>query len=346
VRVVVVSSYPPRHCGVGTYAAGQVADLRVAGHDVWVISPPDGQGDERVRAFGGRPFLRAVRRARRADRVVVHFQPGLWYRPRRPVSKVLTSLGLLWLTMRRPATELVVHEANRPRWGGLRPDDLLLGLALRRARLLFHTDTERRQLEREFHLRVRRHALVEHAVHLGGREPVPRSEARAALAIPEHVRLFVCPGFLHPDKGFERAVEAFGRPSSWPAPPLGDPEPSDRRLVVVGSVRDRTMENLAYVGRLRDLCERTSGVTFLDTYLDEEDFDRWIAAADRLVLPYRRSWSSGVLARARAIGTAVIVAATGGLPEQAGPEDRVFETDEELARLLHDAVGDRAGAAP
>jgi glycosyltransferase involved in cell wall biosynthesis len=346
LKVVVVSSYPPRHCGVGAYAAGQVAELRAAGHDVRVISPPDGHGDERVRAFGGRPFLRAVRRSRSADRVVVHFQPGLWYRPRRPVSKVLTSLGLLWLTMRRPSTELVVHEANRPRWGGLRPDDLLLGLALRRARLLFHTDTERRQLEREFHLRVRRHTLVEHTVHLGGREPVRRSEARAVLAIPEHITLFVSPGFLHPDKGFERAVEAFGRLTSSPAPVPGHLEPSDRRLVVVGSVRDRTMENLAYVGRLRDLCERTPGVTFLDSYLDDEDFDRWIAAADRLVLPYRRSWSSGVLARARAIGTPVIVAATGGLPEQTGPEDRVFETDEELARLLHDAAGDRAGAAP
>jgi glycosyltransferase involved in cell wall biosynthesis len=276
--------------------------------------------------------------------VVVHFQPGLWYRPRRPVSKVLTSLGLLWLTMRRPATELIVHEADPPRWGGLRPDDLLLGLAFRRARLVLHTDAERRQLERAHHLRVRRHALVDHGSNVVIRVPVSRSEARTALGIPEHVTLFVCAGFLHPDKGFDGAVEAFGRAGRSSEPP-GDREPGDRRLVVVGSVRDRTMENLAYVGKLRDLCERTQGVTFLDAYLDDADFDRWIAAADRVVLPYRRSWSSGVLARARTLGTPAIVSATGGLPEQAGPADRVFEADDELAALLLDPAGDREVAA-
>jgi glycosyltransferase involved in cell wall biosynthesis len=328
----VVSSYPPRHCGVGAYAAAQVAALRAAGHDVRVISPPDGQGDERVRAFGGRPFLRAVRRSRDADRVVVHFEPGLWYRPRRPVSKVLTSFGLLWLALRRPATELVIHEANRPRWGGLRPDDLLLGLAFRRARLAFHTRTERRRLERDHHLRVRRHVLIDHASQVAVHGSVSRIEARTALGIEEHVELFVCAGFLHADKGFDRAVEAFGGAPSSSAGP-GD-EARVRQLVVVGSVRDRTMENLAYAGRLRDLCERTPGVTFLDAFLDDVAFDRWIAAADRVVLPYRRSWSSGVLARAHAIGTPAIVADVGGLREQAGHDDVVFETDEELRRLL------------
>ena len=60
----------------------------------------------------------------------------------------------------------------------------------------------------------------------------------------------------------------------------------------------------------------------------------WLAAADWLVLPYRRSWSSGVLARAQALGTPAIVAAVGGLPEQAGDGDMVFDDDEGLRAAL------------
>jgi glycosyltransferase involved in cell wall biosynthesis len=74
----------------------------------------------------------------------------------------------------------------------------------------------------------------------------------------------------------------------------------------------------------------------VEGYVSDEDFDAWIAAADRLVLPYRRSWSSGALARARALGTPAIVSAVGGLAEQAGPDDTVFTDDAELAALLRE----------
>jgi glycosyltransferase involved in cell wall biosynthesis len=111
--------------------------------------------------------------------------------------------------------------------------------------------------------------------------------------------------------------------------------------VILGSVKDRTMDNLAYVGRLRDLVDRTPGAQLRTDYLDDEAFDRWIAAADRVVLPYRRSWSSGILARARRLGTPAIVSAVGGLPEQAGPDDEVFTTDEDLVDLM---AGDREAA--
>ena len=45
MRILVVSSYPPRHCGIGAYARDQVSDLRAAGHHVTVLTAPDGQGE-------------------------------------------------------------------------------------------------------------------------------------------------------------------------------------------------------------------------------------------------------------------------------------------------------------
>ena len=91
MRVLLVSSYPPRHCGIGVYARTQAERLRADGHAVTVLSPPDGDGDIRVPFLGGRAFLRAAAIGARFDRIVVHFQPALYYRPRAPVSKVLTS---------------------------------------------------------------------------------------------------------------------------------------------------------------------------------------------------------------------------------------------------------------
>ena len=68
--------------------------------------------------------------------------------------------------------------------------------------------------------------------------------------------------------------------------------------------------------------------------MSDGEFDRWVAAADWVILPYRRSWSSGVLARAHALGTPAIVAATGGLPEQAAERDVVVHDDEELRSAM------------
>jgi glycosyltransferase involved in cell wall biosynthesis len=314
----VVSSYPPRHCGIGAYARAHADRLRAAGDDVTVLSPPDGDGDVRVSFDAGRPFREAVRIGGGFDRILVHFQPGLYYRPRAPMSKIATSLGLLRLTARHPQTEVLVHEADAPvRW---RPDYVVLRRALARARLLFHTEAEREQLDRTYRIRARA-TIVPHAEGVSVRT-IDRDEARRRLDIPAGERVYVCPGFLHPAKGYERAIEAWNR--------AGMPG----RLVIVGSVRDATPENLAYATLLREAAAGVDRLTLVEDYVSDEDFDAWIAAADLVILPYRRSWSSGTLARAQRLGTPAVVAAVGGLEEQAGPADTVFRTGDELVELL------------
>ena len=319
---MVVSSYPPRRCGIGSYARATVERMREAGDRVVVLSPPDGEGDVRVPFGWGRPFLRAARIGDRFDRIQVQFQPGLYYRPGLAPSKVFASLFLLWLVVRRAQTEIVVHEFERPAlW---RPDHLLLRLAFQRSRLAFHTDAERRRLEQSYRVRTR-FRLVDHSDGVRVASPVGREEARRRLGVARDQTLLLCAGFLQPDKGFDRAVRAFD----------GSPQ---ARLVILGSVREPTPVNLRYARGLRELCERTPCVTLIEDYVSDEDFDAWIQAADRLVLPYRRSWSSGALARAHRLGTPAIVSDAGGLPEQAAPSDAVFTSDSELATLMAEAA--------
>jgi glycosyltransferase involved in cell wall biosynthesis len=326
MNVLLVSSFPPRPCGIGAYAATQARRLRDEGHRITVISPPDGTGDHRVAFHGGRPFRLAARRGGGFDRIVVHFQPALYGRPRSPLSAMGTALGLLSLVRRRPQTEILVHEADPPRWW--RPDEALLRRAFRAApMLLFHTEREREQLERLYRIRVRAR-LLDHRTGITTGPPVSRSAARERLGLPADETVFLAPGFIHADKGFDRAGQAVRR--------------SGGRLYVVGSVKDPTPANMATLERLRALAEGDS-LRLIDRYVTDDELDAWIAAADAVVLPYRRSWSSGVLARAQAIGTPAVVTGVGGLPEQASDRDHVVSNDEELAAVLSRLAGDRAG---
>jgi glycosyltransferase involved in cell wall biosynthesis len=289
---------------------------------VTVLSAPDCDGNLQAELLGGRAFLRAARIGRRFDRIVVHFQPALYYRPRAPLSKVLTSLGLWWLVVRRP-TEIIVHEADRPvRW---RPDYALLRAAFARAAAMrFHTRAERLALESAYGITVRG-SVIPHLVHAAIAE-TDRDDARRALGIDPGGPVFVIPGFIQPSKGIDRALPAFQGGGA-------------ARLWVVGSVRDRTPENDAYVQRLRRRTEQELRMRLIEQFLGDEEFDRWIVAADWVLLPYRTSWSSGVLARAHALGTPALVTAVGGLAEQAVDGDVVVPNDDEgILRAIDEAA--------
>ena len=301
--------------------------MRESGDQVTVISPPDGDGDRRVPFDGGRPFRVAARLAPEFDRILVHFQPALYFRPRAPVSKIRTSLALLRLSRDHDGTEILVHEADRPiRW---RPDYVLLRRAFASTPLLlFHTERERQQLEESYGIRVNA-KLVDHRDGIALRATPSREEARRLLDLPSDACVFVSPGFLHPDKGLERAIEAIRRTGAG-------------ALFIVGLVKDATPRNLAYAQHLRE--QSGDGVELIERFLDEAELDAWTAAADGVVLPYRQSWSSGALARAQALGTPAIVTAVGGLPEQATDRDVVVTSDGELDQALRTIGASRKGA--
>jgi glycosyltransferase involved in cell wall biosynthesis len=279
-------------------------------------------------------FREVARRGAAFERIVVHFQPGLYYTPgaTAAVSKIRTSMALLSLVRRRPQVEILVHEAHPPtRW---RPDHLILRRAFAKAHLLFHTDAERRALERDYRIGVRAR-LVDHRDGVRVEVAGNKEEARRRLGLDAAEPLLLCAGFIHPWKGYDRAIRAFAA-SEGPG-----------RLEIVGSVRDESAENLAYAAELRRLAAATEGVTLVETFQADEEFDTWMTAADRVVLPYTRAWSSGALARARVLGTPAIVSAVGGLAEQAGPDDIVVRSAEELRAAFQRVRGTaRAGPTP
>ena len=120
--------------------------------------------------------------------------------------------------------------------------------------------------------------------------------------------------------------------AAWPAVRAGVP---GARLFVVGTV----LESVAALDRLAEL----EGVDVRIGWLDDDDVDRWAAAADVCLLPYAHGVHSGVLHRAVVAGTPVI--ASPSLADEVGRFDAgaVVELD---PKYWSDAISRALGDEP
>jgi glycosyltransferase involved in cell wall biosynthesis len=293
--------------GIAVYA-GQFAErLRSEGHEVAVASPePSGAEyvlDVRKRGAG----VRLARLVRRFDRLVVQFQPEMLGDPgttRLTRGRSLLRLGLGLRAAR--SAELYIHEVD-PGSGPLAP----LVRALTRLvfapadRLTVHTQREYEDLSQAFGIAKRRIRVVSQGEYLQRRTETTQATARATLGLPIEQLVFLAIGFLHPRKGFDLAIRAFAEVRSERA-----------RLYVVGSMWREDDVSRAHVAQLRELAGQVPEVELREGYLSDEEFDRWIVAADALVLPYRSGWSSNVMERGLLYERQVIMSDVGGMSEQ------------------------------
>jgi len=327
-RVLMVSTYPPRHCGVAAYARQAVDALRAAGHVVEVLSPPDGAGTYRAPLRGFLNPLRILWHGCRYDEVVVQYSHPDFYHGERPAkwfNWLTTASWLLTFVCLRRKLTLVVHEP--PHFPNVLHRRSLARLAWRVVpRVRFHTARERDAVERLFGFRFRegQALLVDHRSDFRPFARMSREDARRQLGVPTTTTMFLCIGFLQPSKGFDRAARVFARY------PLQGAD-----LYVVGSVRlPHDTEACAHRNQLAALAHGLSNVHLVERYLSDEEFDTWILASDYVVLPYRAGSSSGVLARAALLGRPAIVADVGGLSQQRQSSDHLFSTDDELAAII------------
>jgi len=331
LRYLMVSTYPPTRCGIGAYAEQSVAKLRSEGHTVDVVSP-DGQGDVKFAwdLRGGTRLLRLLRLFPDYDRVVLQYQWAFYYRDlfvrQNRWDTLKTTLSFMLLFLRKRSLEVVAHEipflAGKQGWvykwkWKLAP------------RLIFHTSTELELFEKRYGMRLSRDRVeirTHHAVFNRFSNDT-RASARHRLGIDPNAVVFLCIGFLQRHKGFDRAIKAFKAAGRAGA-----------ELYVVGSIRVPHPDNTQYVSELRNLVSSSPATHLVESFVSNEDFDTWITAADWVVFPYAEIWSSGVLARTRLLDRPAIVSAVGGLPEQVGKCDLLFDTDEELVSAFHTAA--------
>jgi glycosyltransferase involved in cell wall biosynthesis len=331
-RVLVVGRFPPVEDGVARYADQLIDAL---GGDRAFVRLGDG-GDIWGKLAGGLRPLRIARFSWNRDDVLVMYLPSYFLR-----GGLLSRMASYWALLvvsRVRRTTFVIHERDDER------DDERLtqpgrrtGLAFRleeairrrlwarRVNLVFHTEWERDRFAERFPSRGRTERIVTHGAHFTTGVTAGKSEARARLGLPSEDALLLCIGFISPHKDYERVIRAM---ESAP----------DRVLHIVGARINEYPAVVAYLDRLRGLVARTPNVHLHEGFVEDEEFDLWIRAADAVVIPYRVASSSGIVARAHLLGARVLSSGAGGIAGQLGPADTVFASDAELVEAIR-AVG-------
>lgn len=331
MRILMVSIYAPARDGIAAYAIQTVKRLRAEGHDVEVLSPGPSAAHHHLDLRGPRGALALARRVRGYDRVIVQFHPDIFFpAPTTRKERLRGSAALMFAFRTAKHLELRVHEVDY-RWGhGSRPDAVAVRAMFRAVdSIVVHTEKEADDFTAAFGVDRTRVVVTAHGADFVRRVQATRDEARTALGIPTDEFMFLGIGFIQPHKGFDRAVAAFRG------------MPAGHRVDIVGSVRVEEPAFVRHVDELRELCDQTPGAHLHAGYLSDDDFDRWIVAADVVVLPYRSIWSSGVLERALLYDRPVIATRVGGLDAQAAGRAGVTiieDDDRALAAVMRSAA--------
>lgn len=330
MKVLIVATAPRAHCGIAAYAVQQAELLRREGHTVDWASTDRGTEDVRYPLQGRdrRDLARLSLIARGYDKVILHYQHDLFYRALD--ARDLSSKNLLLAALFRshPDVEVVVHEliadlVDAKKVGRrVATTEQLKWRAAKK--LVFHTETERRRFVAAMPSAAGRCVVREHHAEMVKFREVSQAKARTELSIPAQAPVFLCIGFIQESKGFDRAIRAFAQVKN-----------ADARLYIVGSLRLERLADRQHLDQLRAFAERDARVTVLEQFVDDAQFDTWLSAADVVLLPYRDICSSGVAARSRLHSKRMLVSNAGGLKDQLGTGDLVFDTDLELAHTLN-----------
>jgi glycosyltransferase involved in cell wall biosynthesis len=346
-RILVVGPYAPYRDGIAAYVVQQVRDLRRAGHHVEVLSPLPSAAHHHLDFASPRAALALQRLARTFDRVVLHFHPD-YYFPQPATFRVRTTHGAaLGKALRAgPPATLVLHEIDE-RWGTSRD---AAAVALRYfigsfATLQVHDRAQADELADAFGADRTRIEVVAHGHHFVRHVDDDRASARRALGLDPDAHVSLCIGFVAEHKGFDRAITAFDRANQ--RRPADATVLRSAELHIVGSPSAGNAAAERYALDLEAMAAVTPGVAVHSGYVSDAAFDRWLAACDLVVLPYRYIWSSGVAERAALFDRPVIATRVGGLDEQLQGVggSRLVDDDRELAAALVEVLTE-AGVLP
>ena len=350
MRVALVSSYPPMHCGIGVYTRNLAEALvnETSDISVTVVAERGAGAFEKERlccrpCYGrsgeyGVDILEGALEAR-AD--LVHFQhaPDLF-----GVDGRLPDL-LEKLKAEGVKTAVTLHTVNES--GGFRK-----ALGLRSAEnlhraigggadllIVHHEKTMKERLLRQG-LDGEKIRVIPHGTTI--LPPLDTRECRRELELPEEALIFTFFGFIHVQKNVHTVVEAFMR--------IAEDRP-DARLFITGMPWDKRFYNRLYC-RLIQLRIRMKGmddrVVFRVGFVPWEMASKVFAASDVLLLPHWQKYgsASGVFHRAIGAGKALLYAegpkfeevgdALADIPEIALPASNISAWAEAMRAMAED----------
>jgi len=305
--LAVVSTYPPRHCGIANFTNELSEAIRTADPAIHISGIAIDDGVARV-AYGphiqyrirqGDPdsYRQAAEYVNSAPIRMVHMQHefglyGVWsdhYEDHlepflamlhKPLVTVLHTV----IPNPSPSIRAVVHR-----------------IVATSRYLIVMTAGARRQLQRWYGVDGDNVRIVPHGVALVPRQGQAPSRARLSL---DGRRIILTFGFLHPRKGIEEMIRAMAY--------VVAEHPEVLYLIVGAPAPDASRHRgeiyRSELGRLVGACGLADHVTFVDEYVETERLLEYVLAADVCVTPYRAvdQVTSGVLSFALGAGRAIV----------------------------------------
>lgn len=194
-------------------------------------------------------------------------------------------------------------------------------------RIIAHSETARRELLEVLGVSGKKIEMVPHGNYLRSIDRVPtREEARARLGLDRGAKVLLFFGQIKEVKGLDILLRAM---------PAIVEDHEDALLVVAGKVWKDDWSK--YRGRAEAL-EAAGKCVCRVSYIPESEVPDYYAAADAVVLPYRRIYQSGVLLLAMSYGKPVVVSDIEGMTEMVedGVNGYVFPSGD--ARALADKL--------
>lgn len=249
---------------------------------------------EKIRNLLG--YFGALRRTAARDRSAIFHTNGLF-----ALRQGLGVLGeALWCRVVFKEWWLTVHNLL-PHESETWLNKLVFAIAYKLPNRLFvHTEATAIALCSRFRVSRQRVQVVEHGIdRFVEPDPGGKASVRMRFDLPEFRTLILQFGNISRYKGVDLLVEAVERARL----------PDDAFVLIVGRTSsDRYREDL--LGKLRSM-RNAKQIAWRDEYIPDDSIPQLLAAADCMVLPYRKIDQSGVMFAAKSAGIPVIAADVG-----------------------------------
>ncbi len=310
----MVTSWPPRHCGIATYSQDLVRALRKESHEVHILTFSDGgrKGEKFVHpvlkvkknrelkeAGWDHKLFRAIERIN-PDVVHVQHEYGLYIYDEDHSAGLLRAFFKWKVDMQKPIV-VTYHSV----YSVLdRVEAIYMDVALRLTDAgVVHEEYQKNNLP----INIGRVPENVYVIPHGAKDVKPDKNAKAVYGL-NGKKVVGLIGWWEPNKGFERVVKV------WPKvrKELG----AKAVLVVAGDARPGSSSGQIYKPRLLKAIQKSKAsksIKVITGSFTPEEYDRVLSTFDLMVLPYSRASQSGNLAHSFALGIPCVATAMEGL---------------------------------
>ncbi len=331
MRIIIVGTAYPLRGGIAHYIALLREALVRRGHDVRILTfkrqyPKllfPGKSQEEVDTGPSESQEKLREQLAVTDIVIDSINPITWMKAGAVAAKFQPDLILFkyWIPFFAPAYGVIARVAKRiarrkgqrpPRIVFIadnvvpheaRPGDLQLTRYAFRAvdHFIVHSDAVERELMRVYP--SAKFIKLPHGIFEIFGEPMPISDARRLLELPQDVPVILFFGYIRKYKGLDILLHA--------VPKLLEKMP-ELRIVVAGEYYGDEAEYRSLISSL-GIPERN--LLFATDYIPNDEVAKYFSAANVVVLPYRSATQSGIVPIAYQFDKPVIVTDVGGLRE-------------------------------